>query len=150
MDPEPILARVTCCGSKNRFSPPTCTMSRVKSDNQDFYELVERALEGLPPELAELLDNVAIVVEDWPEYSTPLVAGEDEDTLYGLYEGVPLTERAAGYYGVLPDKITIFRGPLERDFPREELEEQVRITVVHEIAHHFGFDEDYLEELGWG
>ncbi len=117
---------------------------------QDFYELVERALEGLPPELAELLDNVAIVVEDWPDYSTPLVSGEDDNVLYGLYEGVPLTERTAGYHGVLPDKITIFRGSLERDFRQEELEEQVRITVVHEIAHHFGFDENRIKELGWG
>ena len=122
----------------------------MKSENQDFYELVERALEQLPPELMTLLDNVAIVVEDWPDYSTPLVSGESNGVLYGLYEGVPLTERAAGYHGFLPDKITIFRGPLERDFRREELEEQVRITVVHEIAHHFGFDEDHLEELGWG
>ncbi|HEX2097700.1 MAG TPA: metallopeptidase family protein [Rubrobacteraceae bacterium] len=122
----------------------------MKGDDQDFYELVERALEGLPPELAELLDNVAIVVEDWPDYSTPLVSEEEEDVLYGLYEGVPLTERAAGYYGFLPDKITIFRGPLERDFAPEELEEQVRITVIHEIAHHFGFEEQRIEELGWG
>ncbi len=120
-----------------------------RKEERDFYGLVERALEGLPPELAALLDNVAIVVEDWPEYSTPLADGED-DTLYGLYEGVPLSERAAGYYGVLPDKITIFRGPLERDFGPGELEEQIRITVVHEIAHHFGFDEDRIEELGWG
>jgi len=108
----------------------------------------------LPPELAGLLDNVALVVDDWPEYSTPLVGrGTDDegDTLYGLYEGVPLTERGAGYYGILPDRITIFRGPLERDFGSpEELEEQVLITVVHEIAHHFGFDEERLEELGWG
>ncbi len=117
---------------------------------QDFYELVESALEGLPPELAELLDNVAIVVEDWPEYSTPLVGVKEGDVLYGLYEGIPLTERTAGYYGFLPDKITIFRGPLERDFRQDELEEQVRITVVHEIAHYFGFDENRIEELGWG
>ena len=123
-------------------------MCRVKNDNRDFYELVEMALEELPPELAELLENVAIVVDDWPEYSTPLVSGES-DVLYGLYEGVPLTQRAAGYYGFLPDKITIFRGRLERDFRREELEEQVRITVVHEVAHHFGLSEDRLEELGW-
>jgi predicted Zn-dependent protease with MMP-like domain len=125
-------------------------MTRVNKETLDFYELVEQALEGLPPELSELLDNVAIVVDDWPDYSTPLVAGGPGDTLYGLYEGVPLTERGAGYYGMLPDKITIFRGPLERDFRRAELEEQIRITVVHEIAHHFGIDEDRLEELGWG
>jgi predicted Zn-dependent protease with MMP-like domain len=125
-----------------------CTITRVTK--QDFYELVERALEGLPQELAELLDNVAIVVEDWPDYSTPLVGDEKNSVLYGLYEGVPLTQRTAGYYGFLPDKITIFRGPLERDFRQDELEEQVRITVVHEIAHYFGFGEDRIEELGWG
>ena len=121
-----------------------------RNTQEDFYELVERALEGLPPELAELLDNVAIVVEDWPDYSTPLVSGEDSGTLYGLYEGVPLTKRTAGYSWFLPDKITIFRGPLERDFRRKELEEQVRITVVHEIAHYFGFDDERIKELGWG
>lgn len=133
------------------MAPLACTMAGVKrrEKRRDFHELVETALEGVPPELSALLDNVAIVVEDWPEYSTPLVSSDD-DTLYGLYEGVPLSERAAGYYGVLPDKITIFQGPLERDFGREELEEQIRITVVHEIAHHFGFDEDRIEELGWG
>ncbi len=129
---------------------PACTITPVNRETVDFYELVERALEGLPPELAELLDNVAIVVDDWPDPSSPLVAGGEAETLYGLYEGVPLTERGSGYYGILPDKITIFRGPLERDFWQEELEEQIRITVVHEVAHHFGFDEDRLEELGWG
>jgi predicted Zn-dependent protease with MMP-like domain len=122
----------------------------VKERTLDFYELVERAIEGLPPELSRLLENVAIVVNEWPDFSTPLVFGGPRETLYGLYEGVPLTERSAGYYGVLPDKITIFRGPLERDFGVDELEEQVRITVVHEIAHYFGFDEERLEELGWG
>lgn len=122
----------------------------VKNDNSDFHELVERALDGLPPEISDLLENVAIVVDDWPDYSTPLVRDHPDDTLYGLYEGVPLTQRGAGYYGALPDKITIFRGPLERDFPPEELEEQVRITVIHELAHHFGFEEDRIEELGWG
>ncbi len=125
-------------------------MISVSKETMDFYELVERALAGLPPDLSELLDNVAIVVDEWPDYSTPLVAEDPGDTLYGLYEGVPLTERGAGYHGMLPDKITIFRGPLERDFSRGELEEQIRITVVHEIAHHFGIDENRLEELGWG
>jgi predicted Zn-dependent protease with MMP-like domain len=125
-------------------------MLYVNRDTLDFYEQVERALEGLPPELSALLDNVAIVVEDWPEDPAPFVSDDPADTLYGLYEGVPLTERGAGYYAVLPDKITIFRGPLERDFSREELEEQIQVTVVHEIAHHFGFGEERLEELGWG
>ena len=125
-------------------------MSLVNKETLDFYDLVDRALEGLPPELSRLLDNMAIVVEDWPDYSTPLVSEGPEETLYGLYEGVPLTERGAGYYGFLPDKITIFRGPLKRDFATQDLEEQVRITVVHEIAHYFGFDEERLDELGWG
>ena len=125
-------------------------MSLVKEENLDFFKLVERALEGLPPELSRLLDNVAIVVDDWPDYSTPLVAGGAEETLYGLYEGVPLTERGAGYYGFLPDKITIFAEPLLRDFPDpEELREEIRITVVHEIAHYFGMDEEDVEDLGY-
>ncbi len=122
----------------------------MERETADFFELVERALAGLPPELSSLLENVAIVVDDWPDLSTPLAGGDPDDTLYGLYEGVPLTERGAGYYGILPDKITIFRGPLERDFSRRNLEEQIRVTVVHEVAHHFGFDEERLEELGWG
>lgn len=124
-------------------------MTPVNRETLDFYELVERALEELPPDLAALLENVAIVVEEWPE-SSMLHADDPHDTLYGFYEGTPLTQRGTNYYGVLPDRITIFRGPLERDFAREELEEQVRITVVHEIAHHFGFEEERLEELGWG
>ncbi len=119
----------------------------MDEDTLHFEEIVENAVEGLPPELAALIDNVAILVEDWPERSEPLAHG---GTLYGLYEGVPLTRRGTGYYGALPDRITIFRGPLERDFLLEELEEQVRITVVHEIAHHFGFDDGQLDELGWG
>jgi predicted Zn-dependent protease with MMP-like domain len=122
----------------------------VNRPTLDFYQLVERALDGLPPELSQLLDNVAIVVEDWPSRSTQSTSGGPGETLYGLYEGVPLTERGEAYYGVLPDRITIFRGPLERDFWADELEDQVRITVVHEIAHYFGFGEEQLEELGWG
>ena len=125
-------------------------MCPVNRPTLDFYQLVERALDGLPPELSELLDNVAMVVEDWPDHSARSASDGPDDTLYGLYEGVPLTERGDSYYGVLPDRITIFRGPLERDFRAEELEEQVRITVVHEIAHYFGLGEERLEELGWG
>ena len=125
-------------------------MGPVTRPTLDFYQLVERTLDGLPPELSELLDNVAIVIEDWPDHSALNASDGPDDTLYGLYEGVPLTERGDSYYGVLPDRITIFRGPLERDFRAEELEEQVRITVVHEIAHFFGLGEERLEELGWG
>src|SRR4028119_1821962 len=109
------------------------TITPVKRETVDFYELVERALEGLPPELAELLDNVAIVVDEWPYLSPPLVA-QEEDTLYGLYEGVPLTERGAGYYGIPPEQITIFPAPPDPDFRDGALARRTRLTVVHEVA----------------
>ena len=126
-------------------------MARVKRRMRErvFYEMVERALEGLPPELAELLDNVAIVVEDWPERS--MLADYEEDTLYGLYEGVPLSERGEAYYGVLPDRISIFRGPLERAYTSPQaIAREVRVTVMHELGHHLGFEESGLESLGLG
>ena len=97
----------------------------------DFEDHVTRALESLPEQLQRAMSNVEIVVED----ENP----EDPD-LFGLYTGIPLTERDSGYAGVLPDKIEIYRLPLE---------EEIRITVVHELAHHFGIDDDRLDELGW-
>lgn len=99
------------------------------------------ALDSLPPELARALENVAVVVED----ENP----EDPD-LFGLYHGVPLPERGSGYSGALPDKISIYRLPLEDEFEDPaELEEEIRITVLHELAHYFGIDEDRLAELGY-
>jgi predicted Zn-dependent protease with MMP-like domain len=107
-----------------------------------FEEHVERAVDSLPAELRKAMSNVEIVVED----QNP----EDPD-LYGLYLGIPLTERDTGYAGVLPDKIAIYRLPLVEEFgdDPEVLEDEIRITVLHEIAHHFGVDEDRLTELGW-
>ncbi len=97
-----------------------------------------------------MLDNVEVVVEDWPSDAQLTQDGASGETLFGLYEGIPLTERGNGYSMVLPDKITIFRRPLERTFrSRQELMRQVRITVVHELGHHLGMDEDRLEALGW-
>jgi len=103
---------------------------------------VRAALEGLPPELRAAMENVEIVVED----ENP----EDPDLL-GLYLGIPLTERDSGYAGALPDKIAIYRIPLEEEFGHDPalLEEEIGITVVHEVAHHFGIDDDRLAELGW-
>ena len=100
------------------------------------------ALEGLPPELRAAMENVEIVVED----ENP----EDPDLL-GLYLGIPLTERDSGYAGALPDKIAIYRIPLEEEFGHDQalLEAEIGITVVHEVAHHFGIDDDRLAELGW-
>jgi predicted Zn-dependent protease with MMP-like domain len=108
-----------------------------------FEDHVRAALDSLPPELRRAMSNVEIVVEE--------ENAEDPD-LYGLYLGIPLTERGEGYAGVLPDKIAIYRIPLEEEFgdDPEVLEEEIRITVVHEVAHHFGIDEDRIAELGWG
>ena len=105
-----------------------------------FDDHVNAALDSLPPDLAAGLDNVAIVIED--EHP------EDPD-LFGLYEGVPLTERG-DMSGALPDRITIFRIPLTEEFPDpEDLEREIRITVLHELGHYFGLDEDRLAELGY-
>jgi predicted Zn-dependent protease with MMP-like domain len=106
-----------------------------------FAQLVAEALDGIPPELGELMDNVVVTVND---VSPPR-------GLLGLYEGVPLTAR--GQYGgmVMPDRITVFRRAICASCRNEEeVVEQVRVTVVHEVAHHFGIDDARLAELGWG
>ncbi len=116
-----------------------------------FYALVRRALASLPEPIRQRLSNVDIVIERYPSSAHLRQAGLGRrDTLYGLYEGVPLAERGSSYGLVLPDKITIFQGPLEADFAgdEEELVQQVRITVLHEIAHHLGLSEEAMEELG--
>ena len=106
-----------------------------------FEEHVERALDSLPAELRQAMSNVEIVVED---------ENADDPDLYGLYLGIPLTERGE-YAGALPDKIAIYRLPLEEEFGHDPrlLEEEIGITVLHEVAHHFGIDEARLDELGW-
>ena len=117
---------------------------------RQFERLVTDALDQLPDSVLQMLDNVEVVIEDWPTEAQLNRDGSDPEMLFGLYEGIPLTERGHGYSMVLPDKITIFRRPLERAFPsRHELMRQVRVTVVHELGHHLGMDEDRLEELGW-
>ncbi len=115
-----------------------------------FEELVAEALEGLPNEFLDRLDNVGIVAADRPTREQREYHGLGPgETLLGLYEGVALTERES-YGMVLPDKITIFQRPLE-EFSEdvEDLVYQVQVTVVHEIAHHFGIDDDRLHELGY-
>jgi predicted Zn-dependent protease with MMP-like domain len=119
-------------------------LQRVK--RRRFEILVRRELRSLPESIQRLLNNVAIVVEDVP----PSDQQGEGNTLFGLYEGQPLTERDSGYSMTVPDKITLYRRPLEEAFPDPaELEIQIRITLIHELAHHFGIDEDRLEELGW-
>ena len=114
----------------------------------DFEAAVSDALERIPPEVQQAMDNVAVFIED--DYVPQ--PGEDPDTvLLGLYEGVPLTERDAWWgAGSLPDRITIYRQPiLEICSSREEVIQEVAITVTHEIAHHFGISDERLHELGW-
>jgi predicted Zn-dependent protease with MMP-like domain len=114
----------------------------------DFEAAVSDALNKIPAEVARAMDNVAVFIDD--DY-TPQ-PGEDPDTvLLGLYEGVPLTERDSWWdAGSLPDRITIYRQPiLDICSSREDVVEEVAITVVHEIAHHFGIDDQRLHELGW-
>jgi predicted Zn-dependent protease with MMP-like domain len=107
-----------------------------------FEELVADAIDGIPDELARLMDNVAVFVED----------RNRERGLLGLYQGIPLTHRDAGYAGmVMPDRITIYRVPIcAMCHTEQDVIEQVRITVVHEIGHHFGIDDARLHELGYG
>ena len=115
----------------------------VDVSREQFERLVEQALDDVPAELAGLVRNVAVVVED----SAPA----DDPGLLGLYEGTPLTERDSWYGAVLPDTITIFRLPILamcRD--ADDVRREVAVTVVHEIAHHFGIDDARLHELGYG
>ena len=114
----------------------------VEMSRERFEELVGEALDEVPPELLNLMSNVVILVED----DAP--PGEE---LLGLYEGHALTERGWDYSGVLPDRITIYRNPTLRMCDTEEdVVEEVAVTVVHEIAHHFGISDDRLHDLGWG
>jgi predicted Zn-dependent protease with MMP-like domain len=107
---------------------------------EDFEDAVEEAIDGLPDELRTAMSNVAIVVEDEPPDGEPLL---------GLYQGIPLTERSSAYAGTPPDKISIYRGPLERLYGHDQLllRDQIRRVVLHEIAHHFGISDERLEEL---
>lgn len=107
-----------------------------------FEELVGDALDLIPVGLAQAIDNVVILVED---------RHPQEPDLLGLYDGIALTDRDTTYAGALPDTVTIYREPLlEMCDTEEEVVEEVAITVIHEIAHHFGIDDERLHELGWG
>ncbi|MEL4506369.1 metallopeptidase family protein [Luteococcus sp. H138] len=114
----------------------------IRMDAEEFEELVERALDEIPDELMALVDNCLLIVED---------ANEEEPGLLGLYEGIPLTERDGTYTAMLPDRIFVYRLPtLELCHTREEVADEVLTTVVHEIAHFFGIDDERVHELGWG
>jgi predicted Zn-dependent protease with MMP-like domain len=126
---------------------PDRRLRRSQRSHVPFETLVERALDALPPEFARLLEDVAIVIEDAPTSEQAELGDAADGWLYGLYEGVPATEWGSDWV-VLPNKISLFRLPLEADFPDPaDLEDEVRITVIHELAHHAGIDDDRLHEL---
>jgi predicted Zn-dependent protease with MMP-like domain len=128
-----VMRREICCGTYTAGMQPISV--------KRFERLVGEALDEIPDELWERFTNVAVVIED---------EHPDEPDILGLYTGIPLTERW-DYGGVLPDRIVIYRLPLCRMCSDdEELVEEIRITVVHELAHHVGIDDDQLHELGWG
>ncbi|ABK68012.1 metallopeptidase family protein [Mycobacterium avium] len=113
----------------------------MRMDPQRFDELVSDALDLIPPELAAAMDNVVVLVDD---------RHPEEPDLLGLYEGVALTERDSDYSGALPDAITIYRAALlDVCESEQQVIEEVAVTVIHEIAHHFGIDDERLHQLGW-
>jgi predicted Zn-dependent protease with MMP-like domain len=115
-------------------------------DRAEFETLVDQALEEIPEEFLAQIDNLVVVVEDRP---TP-EQDPHGDGLLGLYEGISLAERGIDYSGAMPDQITVFRQPhLELGLERRELVEEIRKTVLHEVAHHLGIDDERLHELGW-
>ncbi|HEX2241610.1 MAG TPA: metallopeptidase family protein [Actinomycetota bacterium] len=117
-------------------------------EQDEFEQLVAEALDSLPEDIARMMNNVEVVVEPWPP---PEIAGRLRrgELLLGLYHGIPLTRR--GHYDrALPDKISIYQGPIERVARTPiAIKEQVRRTVIHEVAHHFGISDARLRELGW-
>src|SRR5690606_5413916 len=115
----------------------------MRLTESDFEQLVVDVLDSLPESLLNMIDNVDVVIEPRPSREQLERMGIENGTLFGLYEGVPLTMRDSGYSIVPPDKITIFQRTIEQECSTaEEVAEQVRITVIHEVAHHFGIDED--------
>lgn len=123
-------------------------------NRERFEQLVAEALDSLPEEFLRSMENIEVVVEDWPgpeDLELAGIADGDRYTLFGLYHGVPLTDRGVYYAGVQPDLITIYQRPIERAVgpDADGLREQIRVTVLHEVAHYFGIDDERLDELGW-
>jgi len=125
-------------------------MTRGSHSPQAFEQLVAEVLDDLPDEIARHLDNVDVVVEWWPSRALLRSMGLGPgQLLFGLYQGVPHTRRTTNYGLVLPDKITIFEGPIRMASRSEaDMRERVRRVVIHEIAHHFGIDDDRLRQIG--
>lgn len=122
---------------------------RAKARRLHFSRRVDTALRRLPAQVREYLDNVAIVVEDEPGPASRADADGDPEELFGHYHGIPRSQRYGSYSMVVPDQISLYRGPLLRAFGTgPELDDQIRVTVLHELGHHLGFDEARLEDMG--
>jgi len=117
----------------------------------EFEALVESALRRIPRRFRDAMQNLGIIVEDWPDPDLmEEVTGDRDEVLYGLFTGRPLTERRYDDWGELPSMIHIYQKPLEEDFPnRDELEREIEITLAHEIAHYLGIDEETLDRYGY-
>ncbi len=120
-----------------------------------FERLVAEALDALPEDFLRHMENVEVVIEAWPtreDLEDAGLEGEDRSSLLGLYLGVPLTDRTTDYAGYLPDRITLFQGPIEAvaGTDPDEIQAEVQDTVIHEVAHYFGISDERLEEMGWG
>jgi predicted Zn-dependent protease with MMP-like domain len=116
---------------------------------RQFEALVDKALRKLPKKFRQRISNIAVVVEDWADDQTLAEMGiEPPDTLYGLYRGIDLTRRDSSYGNVMPDVITIYQGPIEEDaVDEQEMAEIVRETVVHELGHYFGLDDETMHRI---
>jgi predicted Zn-dependent protease with MMP-like domain len=111
-----------------------------------FERIVDEALEELPEWVVDAVENLHVVVEDWPTRQQD----PNDEGILGIYEGVSLLDRGVDYSGYLPDRIVVFMGPhLELGLSRRELKDEIRTTVLHEVAHHLGIDDERLHELGW-
>jgi predicted Zn-dependent protease with MMP-like domain len=136
----------------SRLTHPDPRAEVVGVDRGRFRTAVARAVETIPSPFRERLENVEIVVEDEPSDEQIRAVGLDPETatLFGLYEGTPLPEREHNYGMALPDRIFLFYGPLVDAFPSEaELTREIRVTIVHEVGHFFGLDDDEIEDLGY-
>jgi predicted Zn-dependent protease with MMP-like domain len=117
---------------------------KQRLSSRRFEELVDQAMQELPEELLSRITNLQISIEERPPST------KEDAELLGLYEGIPLTERGADYFGVMPDLIRLFKPNIEDEaVDEDDVREVIRVTVLHEIAHHFGIDDDRLTELGW-
>ncbi len=124
---------------------------RQSMEQRRFEAMVKRAVDSLPAEFYDLLSGIAVVVEDEPTPEDRATTGiPNGETLFGMYQGVPLTERHSAYGMVIPERIVIYRLPLEAEgLSRQETIWEIQRTLVHELAHHFGISEERIAELGW-